>query len=594
MYGLERFLPTTWRVTVYRHLRAVLFPLVVALPPLAWVVDATHRVTLTTLGRDQGIFQYVAWAIMKGAVDYRDVRDVNGPLTHLIHMIFLVLGGADEHRFRTLDAIVTGFTFAFFGACLPGILRKTRVLWTERLAWAFAAWVVLSAQLLQYIWWDLAQRETFFDWFLLTGVGVQLVAQRNLSFAKLRRDEVVLILAGALSAIPWFGKPTFCIFTVGQALAILVDDQLKISRFRAFVIFCIGCALGALTQLAFLFRYGDARAFFHIQLVDVPAMYRFMMPRTASEILSLEWGGGTATLAFATSAVLLALLWDRQIPRRFLGVALLPLFGMVSVLAQSKGFPYHFHPVTMGIAAEWLLIVAWLVERFRFAPRSQKFARLVPFVAAMALALKVGTAIQTSTHVTNIWILGKGEKAEDRETADYFAYFKNSDFFPWELRQTAAYLRAHTKETDTVQTYGMDPYVLFLAQRLSASPYIYVSDLNSDAALSGSWMPNGIRPNTQQGDKIREIVAAHEADMLAHLEKNPPAAFVFFDGAPLTSESDAEVDFAMHCPHAAPWMLAHYRKTAAFGPDQVWMRNDLAEGVAASPNGHEGVAAPVP
>lgn len=582
MYGLQRFLPTAWRVTLYRHLRAVLFPLVVALPPVAWIIDATHRASLTTLGRDQGIFQYVAWAILKGAVDYRDVRDVNGPLTHLVHMIFLELGGADEHRFRMLDAYVTGFTFALFGACLPGILRKTRVLWTERAAWAFAAWVVLSGQLLQYIWWDLAQRETFFDWFLISGVGVQLVAQRELARLVSRRGQALLIVAGALSAIPWFGKPTFCIFTVGQALAILADDQLKISRLRVFVLFCIGCALGALTQLAFLFRYGDARAFFHIQLVDVPAMYRFMTPRSASEILSLEWGGGTATIAFATSALLLALIWDRQIPRRFLGVALLPLFGMVSVLAQSKGFPYHFHPVTMGIAAEWLLIVAWLVEKFRFAPRRQMFARLVPFVAAMSLAIKVGTNIQSSTHITNIWILGKGEKAEDRATADYFAYFKNTDFFPWELRQTATYLRAHTSPNDTVQTYGMDPYVLFLAERMSATPYIYVYDLNSDAALGGSWMPTGIRPDIQQGEKIREIVASHEADMFARLEKNPPAAFVFFDGAPLTSEDSAVSDFTKHCANTAPWMLTHYRQTAVFGQDQIWMRNDLADAISAT------------
>ena len=181
MYGLQRFLPTTWRITAYRHVRALVFPLVIALPPLAWVVDATHRASLTTLGRDQGIFQYIAWAIGQGAVDYRDIRDVNGPLTHLIHFLFLKLGGADEHRFRCLDFWICGITFALFGACLPGILKKTRVLWTERIGWAFAAWVVLSAQLLQYIWWDLAQRESFFDWFALSAVAVQLVAQRTLA-----------------------------------------------------------------------------------------------------------------------------------------------------------------------------------------------------------------------------------------------------------------------------------------------------------------------------------------------------------------------------------------------------------------------------
>ena len=40
-----------------------------------------------------------------------------------------------------------------------------------------AAWVVLSAQMLMYLYWDLAQRETFFAWFLLPGIGLQLVRE---------------------------------------------------------------------------------------------------------------------------------------------------------------------------------------------------------------------------------------------------------------------------------------------------------------------------------------------------------------------------------------------------------------------------------
>src|SRR5438094_5118205 len=104
--SLRRLLP------IYRTLRAWMPALIIALPPLFWVVDATYRASLTTLGRDQGIFQYVAWAVRNGAVDYRDVRDVNGPLTHLVHMVFLALGAADEHRFRSLDLLVTGLGFA--------------------------------------------------------------------------------------------------------------------------------------------------------------------------------------------------------------------------------------------------------------------------------------------------------------------------------------------------------------------------------------------------------------------------------------------------------------------------------------------------
>ena len=79
----RRFVPSAkTRVDLVRRL---LVPLILASVPFFWVADATHRASLTTLGRDQGIFQYIAWAVRLGDVDYRDIRDVNGPLIHLIH-----------------------------------------------------------------------------------------------------------------------------------------------------------------------------------------------------------------------------------------------------------------------------------------------------------------------------------------------------------------------------------------------------------------------------------------------------------------------------------------------------------------------------
>ena len=64
------------------------------------------------LGRDQGIFQYIAWAWSRGVTGYEEVRDVNGPLTVLVHMAMLVFGGRDEHVFRVVELAVTTLTFA--------------------------------------------------------------------------------------------------------------------------------------------------------------------------------------------------------------------------------------------------------------------------------------------------------------------------------------------------------------------------------------------------------------------------------------------------------------------------------------------------
>ena len=556
---------------VGRALLALVPAFIVALPCASWAWQGTRNASFTSFGRDQGIFQYVAWAITHGDVDYRDVRDVNGPLIHLIHVVFGWFCGRSEHQFRVLDLEVTGVTFAIVGACLPGLTRRAwKVEWTTRMAWAAAAWVTLSAQHLMYTAWDMAQRESFLDWFLLPSVALQLVAQREG-----KANRALLVLVGALSAIPWFGKPTYVAFTAAQVLTLLLDRDGGRSAAARLGPFALGCAVGASSQLAFLLAHGDLRAFAKIYLVDVPAMYRFMMPRTPAEIMAVPWGGVTAALSFVTSGLILGLIWDRQMPRRLLAIALLPLVGFATVVAQGKGFPYHFHPVTAGLHLQWLTLVVWVWERFRGS--ATPLARFLPFAAAAALSAKLAVTLPTSSHVDAAWVVAKGETEAQRVSEDYLVYFKGPDFFPWEMRQAAAYLRAHTEESDRVQIYGMDAYLLFLAERKSATPYIYAYDLDAEAALFGSTLPTGLHPTAAQAATIRDMRDEHEADLLARVQKAPPAAFVFMDKAPLIEYGDAVTDFQIHCARTWAWVSANYRETATFGGLRVWLRTDRAD-----------------
>jgi hypothetical protein len=563
-----------------RLLRAIVTPLTIALPPLFWVISATDRASRTPLGRDQGIFQYVGWALGRGQVDYRDVRDVNGPLTHLIHVAFLALGGADERRFRVLDLAVTGATFAFAGACVAGLGSRRAPGWSGRAAWALAGWVVLSGQYLLFGYWDLAQRESFFDWFMLPSVALQLVAQaprtviaRGRADGGARRQALLLGVCGALSLVPWFGKPTFALFTFAQLVAIATDGDLVLPRKRAFLAFAIGGAVSTAALLALLAAFGDPLAFARIQLSDVPALYRFLWPRAAPDIFSNPWSATQAIFAISGAVVLVSLVLLGELPRVAIAIAVVPVCALASVVVQAKGFPYHFHPVTAGVHLQWLAFASWLTERTRVARRSRAILRLAPIAVGLIVAYRVATAMEDSPHVRATWLLWSGATPAERATREYFARFPEPDFFPFEMRQAAAYLREHTKPDDRVQAYGMDPYLLFLAGRLSATPYIYAYDLDVDAALAGG---TGGVPDDAQAERIRAIREAHEDDFLARLQARPPAAFVFLDHSPLVTESDAWDDFDEHCTRAAPWVRAKYRETARFGHDHVWLRDDLA------------------
>lgn len=567
MHGGRLFSLRLWRIASV--------PLALALPPILWVTDATRRASLTTLGRDQGIFQFIAWAVSRGAIDYRDVRDVNGPLVHLIHLAFLWMGGADEHRFHVLDLFATGVSFALAGACVPSVGSGTRPTPLERALWALAAWVTLSGQYLLYGFWDIAQRESFLDWFMLPAIALQLVAQRPCSGnvrsgdpERGRRRSVLFVLMGMLSVIPWFGKPTYALFTAAQLVSLVVDRQSPVPRVRALIAFALGGLAGAATQVAFLIQCGDPFAFLRIQLGDVPSMYRFMWTRSAFDVLSMPRLGSQALFAVTGSALLLGLVASGEMPRRALAVALAPLCALGSVLAQAKGFPYHFHPVTAGTGLQAVVLAAWLADRVRIDRRSGALARLAPGALAAGLALYVGASVLESPYLRDPWLLVAPQR---RGSSDYFAHFDRVDFFPDEMRQAADYLRTHTLPRESVQTYGMDPYVLFLAGRASATPYIYAYELNVDAALAGG---TGGRPDPAQRERIRRMRDVHEADLLARMTAQPPGALVFIDGSPLLTQADAWEDFASHCARSAAWVEAHYEETARFGHEHVWLRLD--------------------
>lgn len=313
---------------------------------------------------------------------------------------------------------------------------------------------------------------------------------------------------------------------------------------------------------------------------DVPEVYRFIWARTAPEIFGDEGPLLTAAAALAAGAFVLALVFLRVLPRRALVLGLLPLAGIANVTLQQKGFSYHFHPLSAGTWIAVLAVLAALWERHRAAPRAKAGNRLAVLGLGAAVAWHVASGLAASPNLRNVWILALGETAEARSEREYLDHFASDHYSPWHMRQAAAMLRASTGPYDRVQTYGMDPYLLFLAERRSATPYVYAYDLNAAAALTGGWSN---RPT--EGDRFRILRARdeHEKDMLRRLRERPPAAFVFMDHAPLIAYPDAFEDFQRSCPESAEWVSEHYRETSVFGIYRVWLRNDLPAPPAGPP-----------
>jgi hypothetical protein len=535
----------------FRRAAEALAPgVLVGLPALPWVRDACARAVSAAIGRDQGIFQYAAWATEHGAKLYRDVRDVNGPLVVLMHRLFFVFGGEDPHRFRALDLVLTSGTAAFVGACLPDLDTKPRPL--QRAALALVVWLLFVAQYLSYGSWDTAQRESFFDAFLCLSLGALLRAQatgRLWGFA----------LAGASSLAPWLGKPTYALFTIALLVAIAIERTDVKRRIGAFA---AGGILGALVPFAFLVARGDVGAWARITFHDVPAMYRFIWPHTILGTLTI-WRDN-AILAAGASAALLAFVVTRRISVRALPIALVPVLGLASVVIQRKGFLYHFHPATLGAV---LVLGAFVQRAWSAASERRSFA-----LHALAVALAVTLGARTEKQLRELPY--PSLPAPDATIDERLAPYTRVDFFPVGLRHAADELLRATKPGETVQTYGMDPYVLFLAQRKSTTPYVYAYDLNVDAALHGSFDEGGPVPDDAQRAAIQALRDAHERDLLARMQASPPAAFVFLDRSPLLSLQDARADFEWHCPDAWSWLALRYHEVTSDEGIRVWLRNE--------------------
>jgi hypothetical protein len=531
------------------------------------VFRALRSETYAILGRDQGIFQYVAWAISRGERAYHDFREINGPLPAMLHGLFQRLGGEDEHVFRVLDLVLQLLVFGGVGAVLvPRADRDRRVQALTRGAWALAACVIFGGQYVLHGWWQSAQRESFYDAFILTSLALQWWAHDARTQGRGR--TIAFFIAGMVSAAPWFGKPTCGLFTILQVVCILLSPELGAYRRRAVSMMTLGALATSVVMIGYLVAFADARAAAQIIVGEVPRLYRYIWKLSLAD---MYWSWGNApklNLAFGTLVGAWALILAGVLPRRFLILTTLVTGGLITFFAQGKGFPYHLHPVTAGTHLLWLGAAVVFVERLG------DFRRVQQLMVGAFLVVVVWTCIENArlSAYTKWDASESGATPAQREQRAYVNRFPWRDFSAWDLREAAAFVRSHTLPSERIQTFGMDPYFLFLAQRLSATPYIYSFELDVDAALRGG---SGGSPSELERVWLHQIAETHDADLARALEESQPAAFVTLDVAPFSFAPDSEVAFREHCPKSAAWLLPRYSPAARFRTVRVWLRNDL-------------------
>ncbi len=511
------------------------------------------------LARDPAQFQFVAWAISRGSVDYRDLHDMNAPLSHAVHWLFMHLGGLDERRFRHLELFTILATVGAAGYLLP---RRAPALST-RLVAGLCVGAAVVAEYLRTFPWHLSQRDAFAVWFVLPAAALSARAIGVGVSDRWRRNA--LLGAGALVGLATTLKPYFGLMGVplmAGALACLPRGH----RLKGALYLVVGGALGTLPALLFMLVFGSVSDYLREGFVHGPLFYKGLYDRPLRDIFHdstepFPWMRGAA----ASTVVGLALVGLRFLRASNLPVILSPAAAAGIVLIQHKGFGYHMHVTVAATLLLWVQVLLTAVER---APRKVLPALSVGLVGAGLAAWSVSLQ-PTSALLWPVCLAYERMADGDINTLPPGPGLGIPDYFPLELRRGAAWLRANTPADARVFVYGHDVPVLLYARRRPATALI--SSVSID--LAGLLLPPG--RNALEPARVRGLEAMQRrniGDALARLRREPPAACVLIDRSPWMTEPTALADLQRHAPELAAVVTSGYVEAEAFGPVHVWRR----------------------
>ena len=274
---------------------------------------------------DATIFHFIAGQMNMGAVPYRDIVDINMPLTYDIHAAVVAIGGMSDLAWRIFDlttaAVMSALILMLVGPAgrAAAVLAMLAVLVTHLLHSAYAA----------------GQRD-----FLLSipAVAVALVSARAAEDHEHRR--LYLLLAGALAMTAASIKPSGILLLFLPALATKL-------RGREMILILLGAAGVGLLVFGTLAVQGGLGAFITM-LSELLPLYTSIAgdARSVPAILkAVAWMAPIGGLAVAAALSIAA-----PKPPRVRVMIGLTAFGLIHLLAQRKGWSYHFYPLGVGLA----------------------------------------------------------------------------------------------------------------------------------------------------------------------------------------------------------------------------------------------------
>jgi hypothetical protein len=285
---------------------------------------------------DATIFHFIAGQMKMGAVLYRDIADINMPLTYEIHAAIVATGGMSDVAWRAFDLTAAAVMSALI----------LMLVWPAGRAVAILAMLAVLVMHLLLGPYAAGQRDFLMS---IPVLAAALVSARAAEDHAHRR--LYLLLAGACAMTAASIKPTGVLLMFLPALAVRL-------HWREMIWIIAGAAAVALLVFGTLAAWGGLGAFVTM-IRELLPLYASMGVRPVWEVLeAVQWIAPIAGLALAAALGLAA----RKPPRVRVMIGL-AAFGLIHLLAQRKGWMYHVYPLGIGLACwgAWTLaaLSAW-------------------------------------------------------------------------------------------------------------------------------------------------------------------------------------------------------------------------------------------
>ncbi len=278
---------------------------------------------------DAPLMHYIAAHVLRGAVPYRDLFDMNFPGVYLAHMLGLVLFGPGDAGFRALD-------FTLLAGILAGLGVALR---------PFGRWAPMFAGTLFWLYHVADGPENAAQRDVIVCLPLAWTAAAAVAYAGSGRPLTIGLGGLALGAAMWVKPHTVLLL---PALVTLVWCRPSGARQRAATALAVGLAVPAVAVLSWLAVTGGLGPF--LDIVSgylVPLYSRLGGGLLRARMLRYAAGMPEVSLWLWAAGGLVALWRLGCLDARALLLSAGVCYGAIHFILQGKGWHYHLYPLVL-------------------------------------------------------------------------------------------------------------------------------------------------------------------------------------------------------------------------------------------------------